>query len=116
MFFLIRCVFWLSIVFSSMTWAVGASQPKPQAFRDAVVSGGLAAVGAATAVVEDEAKAWCVKSPGQCLDDAARLTALVSANQNEDTGEASRIEPARPSDRRDPVPPSRPQHRVPPKS
>ena len=89
-FFLVRCVFWLSIVFSSMAWtpdprAVDAAQP--HALRDAVVQGGFSLAGVAKDAALDEAKAWCVNSPRQCLADAGQLTALVAANQAEDLSE-----------------------------
>ena len=88
MFFLIRSVFWLSIVFSSMSWAVDASQPpQPHALRDAVVQSGLEIAGAAKVVAVNQVRAWCVKSPDQCLADAAQLTALIVANQSDDTQE-----------------------------
>ncbi len=96
MFFLLRCVFWLSIVYSSMSWAVGPSTDglraaaavgQPAALRQAVLDGGLALAGAARAAAVDGATAWCVNSPRQCLADATQLTALVSANQAEDLGD-----------------------------
>jgi hypothetical protein len=85
-FFLIRSVFWLSIVFSSMSWAVDASQPpKPHALRDAVVQSGLEIVGVAKDAAVGQVRAWCIKSPDQCVADAAQLTALIAANQSDDT-------------------------------
>ena len=85
MFFLVRCIFWLSIVYSSMSWAVYTVQP--HAPRHAVVQEGMTLVGTAKNAAVEGAKAWCVKSPGQCLADASLLTALVVANQAEDLSE-----------------------------
>lgn len=88
MFFLIRSVFWLSIVFSSMSWAVDASQPpQPHALRDAVVQGGLEVANVAKDAAINQVRSWCVKSPAQCMTDAAQLTALIVANQNDDTAD-----------------------------
>ncbi|WP_158809614.1 hypothetical protein [Beijerinckia sp. L45] len=88
MFFLIRSVFWLSIVFSSMAWTVDASQPpQPHALRDAVVQGGLEIASAAKDAAVSQVRAWCVKSADQCISDAAQLTALIVANQSDDTPE-----------------------------
>ena len=111
MFFLVRCAFWLSIVFSSMAWtpvsrAVDAAQP--HALREAVVQGGLALAGVAKDAAIDEAKAWCVNSPRQCLADAGQLTALVAANQEEDVSEPA-------ADEVYPLPPANPRRHPAPK-
>jgi hypothetical protein len=84
-FFLIRSIFWLSVVFYSMTWAVGATPPQSHALRDAVVQEGIALVSVAKDAAVGQARAWCTRSPEQCLSDAAQLTALVIANQTDDT-------------------------------
>lgn len=82
--FLLRCIFWLSIVFSSMSWATDAAQPHaaPDVARE-----GKALVGAVGTLAADQVRAWCVKSPERCLADASRLTALVALNQAEDQSE-----------------------------
>ena len=100
-FFLIRCIFWLSIVYSSMSWAVDAA--RPHALRDAVVQEGLAVVAGAKDTVVEGAKAWCVKSPERCLADASQLTRLVIANQSEDLSKPA----AEPIEVAYPLPPMR---------
>ncbi len=110
MFFLVRCAFWLSIVFTSMAWTSDPRALKvaqPHALRDAVLQGGLALAGAAKDAAIHKAEAWCVNSPRQCLADAGQLTALVAANQAEDLGEpvAGEVYPLPPTDpRRHPAP------------
>ncbi len=110
MFFFVRCVFWLSVVYSSMPWTVDAARTHP--LRDAVVQEGLAAAGTAKEAAIDGAVAWCVTIPQQCLADASRLTALVAAHRFEDlggptdTGSAETV----------PVPQADPRRRSSPKS
>jgi hypothetical protein len=109
-FFLIRSVFWLSIVFSSMSWAVDASQPRhPHELRDVVVQSGLAIAGAAKDAAVNQARAWCIKSPDQCMADAAQLTALIVANQSDDAPGEDGGGKRRASD---PLPHSGPRHHI----
>ena len=107
--FLLRCIFWLSIVYSSMSWASDAGQP--HALRDVLAreSRALAQTAGNTAV--DHARAWCVDSPRRCLADASQLTALVSANQSEDLTEA-----AAPAREIYPLPPANPHRHATPGS
>lgn len=71
MFFL-RCAFFLSIVYVSISCGVGALH-SPHAFEAAVASEAAGVANAAVARATD----WCAERPTQCIRDAARLTALV---------------------------------------
>ena len=71
MFFL-RCAFFLSIVYVSISCGVG-SLYSPHAFEAAVASEAAGVADAAVARATD----WCAERPAQCVRDAARLTALV---------------------------------------
>ena len=79
MFFL-RCAFFLSIVYVSISFGVGSSR-NTHAFEAAVA--GEASDVAATAVAR--ATDWCVERPARCTRDAARLTALVQMTAAEPT-------------------------------
>ncbi len=71
MFFL-RCAFFLSIVYVSISCGVG-SLHSPHAFEAAVASEAASVANAAVSRATD----WCAERPAQCVRDAARLTALV---------------------------------------
>lgn len=96
-FFLIRCAFWLTIVFMAMPPVIDAAHPTPRPLGASLSENGLAMLGVAKDAAVDQAKAWCATKPDRCLADAARLTALVSANQAEDTIEAPRFQAPEPS-------------------
>jgi hypothetical protein len=85
MFFL-RCAFWLSIVYSSMSWTTSALQSQ------AVGTPALATARAATAQLADTALAGatdlCSRHAAECLADAARLTSLF-ANTDQSHEEAT---------------------------
>ena len=70
--FLLRCAFWLTIVYTSICFGAGSLR-SPHAFEAAVAS---ETSGVANAVVA-RATDWCAERPGQCVHDAARLNALV---------------------------------------
>ncbi len=74
MFFLIRCTFWLSIVFYSMPWPQSPDTPDgvfPAARKIAAGMAGDLAAAAGTAVKAKLEEA-CVKFPAECLAAAAR--------------------------------------------
>ena len=71
MFFL-RCAFFLSIVYVSISFGAGSLR-NPHAF-EAAVAGEASEV--ATGVVA-RATDWCAERPAQCVRDAARLNTLV---------------------------------------
>ena len=84
MFFL-RCVFWLSIVYASMSWTNGALSN-----RDLVQSTAKAGHVAVEAVdmASSGLSVFCKRRPADCLADAARLTALVDASAASTPSEA----------------------------
>lgn len=101
--FVLRCGFFLSIVYIAITFGVGLP-PDPEAFRSAVPS---EAASVADAVLA-RATRWCVERPARCADDAARLTALVQSAaiepvfENKDVELADAEVPAIPLPVRDP--------------
>jgi hypothetical protein len=132
--FLLRSIFWLTIVFTSMSWTVGdmrpGPHPGPQALGEAVAESGSAVASAALGQIEaqvmdgagdktrqllekaalsyltgrsstqpaanqavpgqaaaNQARQWCVATDDVCARDAARLTALIAANQSEEAAD-----------------------------
>jgi hypothetical protein len=75
--FFLRCIFWLSIVYASMSWTNGALTN-----RDLVQGSAKAGRVAAEAVdmASSGLSVLCKRHPADCLADAARLTALVDAS------------------------------------
>ena len=73
MFFLIKCAFWLGILFSCMNWPGGE---RPEAVAREAAS--AVAVHARAAVVE-KASAICAGSPVECLGALNRATSLAQA-------------------------------------
>ncbi len=78
MFFLMRCVFWLAIVFHAMDW------PQGQSLQEAILPAGALKAAAsaagdlasATAItVESKLEEACRLAPEDCLTYAARLVA-----------------------------------------
>lgn len=118
MFFL-RCAFWLSIVYSSMSWTNGGLQ----VHGGRQVHGGDATIGASAAATKRDlttrlaktavagATDLCAHHAAECLADAARLTSLIASTDQADQGEpgpaaadvASRVD-AGPIDDADTVP------------
>ena len=82
MFFL-RCVFWLSIVYASMSWTREdlASTTWFHTPGTGSISGYL---GGKTAGAE----AFCKQHPARCLADAASLTTLIDGAKAEDLSSA----------------------------
>ncbi len=84
MFFL-RCAFWLSVVYASISWTPGT-------LTSAGADSDLIAVGRSQAqsLVETaraQVAAYCMHHARECLDDAAHLTTLVAAfERSADTG------------------------------
>jgi hypothetical protein len=134
--FLLRSIFWLTVVFTSMSWTVDGNGPPEshsgsQALGEAVAEGSAAMAHAAqrvalgqieahmmdtggdktrqvveraalsylldrgegqTAVsqaVSIQTREWCVNSDAVCARDAARLTALIVANQFDPADDSS---------------------------
>jgi|SRR5579862_5758706 len=85
MFFLIRCVFWLTIVYTTI---FSPDSPKPesrpqqaaQKLPSAAQAGELAQAwfSSAVAVVEDEAARHCAKTPAECIAIAKRLSDIAA--------------------------------------
>jgi hypothetical protein len=111
MFFLIRCAFWLTIVFHAMSWPSGTWPettwpseiwPSAQAgnSQDALrkmasdTAGNLSK--AAGAAVMAKLEEGCSKAPAECLALAAQLPQIVAINQ--------------PAQVIDALPPKRPVH------
>jgi hypothetical protein len=134
-FFLLRSIFWLTIVFTSMSWTVDEVRPGSHSgsrvLSDAIAESGSALAGAArqaaltqieaqatdgagdqtqqflekaaltylsgkssaqavrTQAVPIQARAWCVAADDVCARDAARLTALIAANQSDEADDNS---------------------------
>ena len=87
--FVLRCGFFLSIVYIGITFGVGSLR-SPDAFEAAVASEAASVGNAAVA----RATNWCVERPTRCIRDAARLTALVKATAIEPVFDDRDVEPA----------------------
>jgi hypothetical protein len=79
MFFLLRCAFWLTIVFHAMSWPQMSQDAGPQTgvlklASDAAGTLAAAAGTAVTAKLENE----CLKAPSDCAALAARLPQIVA--------------------------------------
>ena len=88
--FLLRCTFWLSIVYASMSWGIGAARPHDAvastARRPAMLDGAAERAVASIAGI-------CQAHGAQCLKDAASLTTLVQTSlQQADADEADETE------------------------
>lgn len=109
MFFLIRCAFWLTIVFHAMTWPPGSWpaefwSPAPSAqagvTQDGVMKMASDAAGtlasAAGTRVAAKLEEGCLRAPAECLALAGRLPQIVAINQ---TGRdiSSAVLPKRPA-------------------
>jgi hypothetical protein len=98
MFFLIRCTFWLSIVYYEMPWppqtaqAIGLQDQVVKAATGVAADLASAAVTMAAAKLEER----CVKAPADCLASGARLPQIVA------------MEPARKGQVLEVLPPKRP--------
>lgn len=76
MLFFLRCAFWLSIVYASMSWSDGALGTYER-------GGGVAASPALVAMTDTAITGlsdFCKREPAACLAETARLTAMVNAN------------------------------------
>ena len=78
MFFL-RCVFWLSIVYASMSWS--REDLAPTAW---LRPPGTASLAGYLAGKTAGAEAFCKQHPARCLADAASLTTLIEGAKVED--------------------------------
>ena len=84
--FLLRCTFWLSIVYASMSWGGNALQHH----------GGFAAAAATRSAMRDGAAeravasvtGFCQDHQAPCLKDAALMTTLVETTLQTDADEA----------------------------
>lgn len=82
MLFFLRCAFWLSIVYASISWSNGALGTRGGGSGLTRSDGGRVnpvldgAANKAVAVVTGT----CKRDPATCLTEAARLTALVDAS------------------------------------
>jgi hypothetical protein len=117
MFFLIRCVFWLWVVFSTI-FAQPSSEHAVTHRSTAVTSASASSLAPASG-----AQAWleraatnvagrCASAPATCLAVAAQLSRLAAGNlpQAEAQGaDAPRVTPVLPRRANVPLPPRRPQ-------
>jgi hypothetical protein len=92
MFFLMRCVFWLGIVFSAMFWmqndpksaGSGANETASWSLRHSLLDGqGLAFSSPEASVqglagVGEKVQLFCVKSPATCLAAVEKLQQIVA--------------------------------------
>ncbi len=99
MFFLIRCVFWLTIVFHAMSWPqetpsmeAGGSLQDGMVKAAADMAGNLAS--AAGTIVKAKLEEGCLKVPADCVAAAAKLRQYAAAAQAPQTVEV--IPPKRP--------------------
>ncbi|VFU10353.1 hypothetical protein [Methylocella tundrae] len=73
MWFLIRAVFWLSIVFALMPWPEGAGLHS----STAIWTGARNAIGAAVGQARAKSQQLCTDAPIACLEAAAKLGQLT---------------------------------------
>lgn len=76
--FLLRCTFFLAIVYVSIAFGSGAPR-SPHPFETALATQASGVVDVALARATD----WCAERPSRCARDAARLTTLVETTMAE---------------------------------
>ena len=103
--FLLRCIFWLSVVYASMSFGGGALRHRGS-FDAAVASTSPTLDSVATQAVGG-VSALCRGREAQCLQDAARMTSLVRATLLQDDDKSIVQEAPEP-----PLPPPAPRRRV----
>lgn len=92
--FLLRCVFWLAIVYASMSWTREDLAPGDW-IRAPASPGALAGVIADRAT--RHAAAVCRHEPARCVTESARLTALIDGTEDtEATRDTSSVGPRPP--------------------
>jgi hypothetical protein len=72
--FLIRCAFWLTIVFTSLPWPQDAHMQSQKLLADAAASLIRSATGQA-----DMSAQQCLTAPQACVDQARKVQALFEA-------------------------------------
>ena len=104
--FLLRCTFWLSIVYASMSWG-GHTLRHHRAFEVAAADRpAMPATVAERAVVG--VSAFCEDHGAECLKDAALMTTLVGTTLQKDEADASAVQASTDA----PVPMPAPRRRV----
>jgi hypothetical protein len=74
MWFLLRCVFWLSIVFASIFWSKG-----PAVWTRGKVTHEVQGIlGQTRGMARAEAEKTCLRSPAACLEAVAHLNRLAA--------------------------------------
>jgi hypothetical protein len=101
MFFLIRCVFWLTIVFHAMSWP--QETPSAQAggsLQDGMIKAATGMAGdlatAAGSIVKAKLEEGCLKVPSDCVAAAAKLPQIVATAQAPAAPAVEVIPPKRP--------------------
>lgn len=87
--FLLRCAFWLSVVYASMSWAPGTLAPVN--VGSSLVEAGRSQTQSLVASAAARATDLCARHARECIAEAARLTALISATDR--SAEAAADEP-----------------------
>lgn len=113
MFFLIRCVFWLWVVFStifSQTTPDSPASRAPEASRRAIAAQPLGQTAQAwLGTAANQVASRCAAAPATCLAIASRLSQLATS-QERATTDLPRL--ATPHDAAVPLPPRRPSLRA----
>ncbi len=103
--FLLRCIFWLSVVYASMSWNDGAFS-RHGSFGAAVTGNDTGSFGAFVGHTAQTALGFCNGRATECMKDAASLTTLVHLSLREGSDDLS-------EDAVDvPLPPPAPRHRI----
>lgn len=116
MFFLIRCVFWLTVVFTTI-FSQDPSKPPSQAQPAAQPAPPAAQVGAlaqawfssAVSIAADQAVRRCEKAPADCVVMAKRLPDMVASQRlARSAAQTEQASPSAPIFADVPLPPRRP--------
>lgn len=109
MFFPVRCVFWLGVVYTSIVWPGGAGPALPTAEGAAALAPSLAAVSGTLMDV-------CRRTPTTCLSTgtamAGAIQSIVPVPLPRPAATASGTDTLRASDRTAVAPPAHPLHRA----
>ncbi len=94
MFFPLRCAFWLSIVYASMSWAPGTLAPGSvgSGLASTLVETGRSQADSLVTSATASAAEFCARHAPECIAEAARLTSLFAASERRDGADAD--EPA----------------------
>jgi hypothetical protein len=92
MLFLLRSIFWLSIIFASIPWPGG---PVALVMAKARAAGGVQDIlGRMIGIAQGGSGEACLRAPAACLEGAIHLNRMVAGQRPGGNGKAPPISPA----------------------